>query len=210
MARIDNKLFKDAKGSYADAVIYTMDEKTYLRSKPAQYRDRKSPKQLVQRQKMILVNDFVRPFTELIKLTFAGEAEGKRMFAKAQSYNMKNGLSGIYPDQKIDKAKALLSKGPLMLPAEAKVTLTPKGLLFTWSTETEPEYANVDDTLLVIIRRSNSLASDYTFTGVKRYEGSFLWKAPWTGSSLRPDVWIAFRSKDEQLMSDSLWIEISG
>ncbi|TLX66413.1 hypothetical protein E9993_23425, partial [Labilibacter sediminis] len=186
MARIDNKLLKDAKGSYADAVIYTMDGQTYVRSKPAQYKDRKSIKQLVQRQKMTLVNDFLRPFSELIKLTFAMEAEGKRMFAKAQSYNLKNGLSGIYPDQKIDKAKALLSKGSLLLPAEAKVTLTPDGLLFTWSTETEPEYAHANDTLLVIIRRSDSLASDYSFTGVKRCEGSFLWKAPWTDSSPRP------------------------
>ena len=64
MARLKNSLLKGMSGSIGELILYEMGGETYARSKPANYKDRKSPTQLNQREKLILINDFLRPFKD--------------------------------------------------------------------------------------------------------------------------------------------------
>ncbi|TAJ00329.1 hypothetical protein DMA11_24855, partial [Marinilabiliaceae bacterium JC017] len=74
MARLKNTILDAESGSLGPVVVYSMYGRSYVRSKPSQYRDKKSPAQLAQRQKFQLILNFLRPFKDLIRITFAREA----------------------------------------------------------------------------------------------------------------------------------------
>ncbi len=191
-------------GKIGDLIIYEMDGKTYARSKPLSYKDCKSPLQLNQRQKLILVNDFLRPFKDILKKTFFNKENTKRPYLRAQSYNLKYATIGFYPDLEINYAKALLCKGDLPSTKNVKAYYTEEGVVIEW--ENSKGYSR--DTLLVMLRQKGTIYSMYKFTGVERSEEYYLWKDT---AKYNPDeiqLWIAFRDPMEEEMSDSLYVEL--
>src|SRR5690606_37355290 len=87
MAKIEN-LFESGRGKLGNLVLYKVGNNGYVRTRAAHFRDRKSPAQLAQRQKLQVMSGFLRPFAELIRITFAADAMGKSAMRAAQSYNM--------------------------------------------------------------------------------------------------------------------------
>ncbi|WP_282038288.1 DUF6266 family protein [Saccharicrinis aurantiacus] len=191
-----------ASGKLGNVVTYQMYGKSYVRSLPGSYKDAKSEKQLAQRQKMQLVNGFLSPFKEILRLTFKEEALGRSAYMAAKSYNMRNAIVGEYPEQKIDYTLALVSKGIVPLPAEASITRTADGLLFKWSDEVT---GNGSDTLLLIANQRGQYATISKMTGIERKEKSYLWKESTLNNS-NTDIWIVFRDYKERGFSDSLWL----
>ncbi len=132
MARLDGHLFNKANGSVVEVIVYNMYGKSYMRSKPSQYKDRKSAAQLEQRMKMTVVNNFLKPFTKLFPVTFAASAVGKTAYHAAKSYNLTNGVCGGFPNLEVDYGNALLSKGNVDLPRQVRATLQAEGILLEW------------------------------------------------------------------------------
>jgi hypothetical protein len=104
MAIIDN-LFDAGRGRLGNMVVYKMNGMNIIRTKPERYRDSKSPAQLAQRQRLQAVNEFLNPFSKLLKLTFPAEKPGQTARSEAQSYNMRNALAGEYPGIYVIRAK---------------------------------------------------------------------------------------------------------
>ena len=207
MARIDN-LFDSGRGRLGNLVFYKVGDKSYVRTRAGHFSDRKSPAQLAQRQRVQAVNTFLGAFRELIRITFAGEAEGRSPRAAALSYNLRHALAGEYPDIHVDKSKALLSRGFLPLPAAAWVEPHPEGLLVKWENGTEDTGSAARDTLVVMALSELDGRSDYKFTEVQRTAGEYLWKTALKVSEAnRPGVWIAFRNRQETQLSDSMYAE---
>ena len=208
MAQLNENLFKSGKGSIGKVVVYSMFGKTYMRSRPAEYNDCKSPAQLAQRQKMKVVTDFLKPFQDLIRTSFAGVAVGRAPYHEAKSYIMKHAVEGEYPDQRINISAVLLSMGSVMLPGYVDLTMQQDGILFTWDNATNRNNAKDSDTLVVITQDKKTKLVDYQFTGVKRYDGKFLWnKEGALESSDEMNIWIAFQNKQKTEMSDSLLVK---
>ena len=204
MAKIDN-LLAEGQGGLGELVLYRMNGKVYARTKPAKYRDKKSPAQLAQRQRLQVVNAFLRPFRELIKVTFASEAIGRSALQAAQSYIMRNAVAGAYPNIYVDKSKVLLSKGPLPPPAGASVEAHPDGLLVKWKNGKEASGNAASDTLLVIAWSEENGGFDYQFTGVRRSEGAYVWKTRLAENNVSmPVVWVVFQNARQTKLSDSL------
>ncbi len=172
MARTTNNLLKGMSGKIGDLIIYEMEGKTYARSKPSGYKDAKSPLQLNQRQKLIFVNDFLRPFKDILKKTFFNKENDKRPYLRAQSYNLKHGTIGFYPDLEIDYKKALLCKGSLPVPKNVKAFYTEEGIVIEW----DNIIGYSKDTLFVMLRQKETIYSMYKFTGVERSDEYYLWK----------------------------------
>lgn len=206
MARISNKILKDGGGSIGGMVIYTVDGKTYARSRPDEVNDPKTPAQLAQRRRMVLVMDFLKPFKELLKFTFPGEPGKRSGYFAAKSWNLKHGLKGTYPGILIDQEQALLCHGTVPLPTTVQVTRQAKGLFFIWSPEVNEGAGASDDTLLVIAGLTSSHESDYQFTGVKRNKGYYLWQPDLPMEGEEMNVWVAFRRSDQVAMSDSWYL----
>ncbi len=206
MAKIDN-LFESGQGKLGNLVFYKVGGKGRVRTRAEHFRDRKSPAQLAQRQRLQVVNGFLKPFREAIRITFAGEALGRTAFQAAQSHIMRNALVGEYPDIYVDKSKALLSRGTIPLPVSASVKSHPEGLLVEWGNGEEAVGKAAGDTLVVMGLFEPDSSCLYQFTAISRSDGRYLWMLSRQGQEESlPDVWIAFRNRQETQMSDSMYI----
>jgi hypothetical protein len=209
MAKTGDNMMSHSTGSIGNAVYYTMHGKNFVRSKPSRYTDRKSEAQLIQRARMKAVTGFLTPFKDLIRITWAGEATGRAPYHAAKSELMRNALQGDYPDIQINQEAALLSKGPLPLPATVTVSVEDDGLLVEWTDSPEVAAKQGRDTLVIIALDSKSGNSEYKFTGIPRSAKSYLWKPSIEiTQSNKPDVWVAFRSNNETEMSNSLYVHV--
>lgn len=204
MASLDH-LFDGSSGALGTLVFYQKNGKGYVRTRPAQYRDKKSPAQLAQRQRLQVMNGFLRSFREALRVTFAAEAQGRTALQAAQSYNMLNALEGEYPDIRINKSKALVSKGPLPLPSAVRMTPQEQGVLLQWDNGVECTPGRSSDTLVVLVLPQDGYPAAAHFTPVLRSGGQYLLSLGQTPEVL-PDIWIAFRNPQQTLMSDSMWV----
>ncbi len=208
MAKLGDNIMGAGKGKVGEVVLYNMHGKSFMRSKPSKYTDKKSEAQLAQRAKMQKVTGFMSPFKELIRKTYAGEAVGRAPYHAAKSQIMQNAVQGNYPEFSINKEAALLSKGPLPVPQQVSVSLQDAALLLEWTNAKEDEKLHSRDTLLVIAQNAQTGETEYLFTGARRIAKSFKWELNTTVSQDNvPDVWVAFRSNDESEMSDSVYVK---
>lgn len=201
MARYNN-INEGSSGRVGNVVTYQMYGKSYMRSLPAQYRDRKSAKQLAQRQKMQLVNGFLGPYKDVLRITFQNQAVGRSAYMAAISYNMLHAIGGEYPEQQMDYTKALVSIGSVPLPSEASVARTEKGLLFKWTNDVQ---AGSSDNLFVIANVRGQYNTVYKNTEAERRDESYMWK--WElGEPDKYDIWLVFRDYKERGFSNSKWL----
>lgn len=206
MARYKNKLFDSISGSLGPAVVYQMYGKTYVRTKPEGYKDRKSPGQLAQRQKFNLVMYFLKPFKDFLRISFASQANGRSAYHAAQSYNLINGLKGEYPGYLIDKHQALLSYGPLPLPEPLSVIRQPNGFDIKWETDYSDQSPRGKDMLIVIGQPAyGEYEIEFRFTGVCRSDAQFHWGTA-LSQHAKVYLWVAFQNQAQTEMSNSLYL----
>src|SRR5688500_5905199 len=80
---------------------------SYIRSKPLPVDREPSLLQLEQRAKFALVIRFLQTMTPLVHVSFKEMAKKMSGFNSAFSYNIKNAVTGIYPDYELDYSMAL-------------------------------------------------------------------------------------------------------
>ena len=201
---IINNFFDGGRGKLGKLVVYKMKGQNIIRTKAEHITDAKTPGQLAQRQRFLVTTEFLSRCTEPIRYTFADETDRRTAYSLALSYNMRNGLSGEYPDIYLDKSKVLLSRGDLPLPAGAHLSVHPDGFTVQW--ENGPEM--IDDRtydFLVVFTLPAVGPCDYRFTEIRRSAGQYTWQA--SSKDPLPDVWIAFRNRKMNEWSNSMLVK---
>ncbi len=203
MAKIKN-IFDGGVGKLGNLVLYKRNGVNVVRVKPAHIKVSTTPAQQAQKLKFRLINKFLFQFSEPIRVTFTSSVEGRTALHEAQSYNLRHAVAGEYPDFFVDKAKVLLSQGPLALPVSASVSYHPDGFLVQWENAPETKGNNAHDNLVVFIMKADG-TGDHRFTEARRSYGQYVWKAlyPFSEDAL-PDVWIAFRNPKMTRCSNSI------
>ncbi len=201
---IINSFFDGGRGKLGRLVVYKMKGQNIIRTKADHINDAKSLKQLAQRQRFKVTSDFLSRCSDLIRYTFADETDRRTAYSLALSHNMKNGLSGEYPDIYLDKNKVLLSRGPLPLPASARLSMHPEGFMVQWENGPEMTDNRGSDFLVVFILPAIG-PCDYRITETRRSAGQYIWKA--TSQDPLPDVWIAFRNRQMIEWSNSMLVK---
>lgn len=206
MALNDN-LFGMSQGKIGNLVFYKRNGTGIVRTRPAHFKDKKSPRQLAQRQRMQVANSFLKSFHQLIRITWAAEAGDRSVWHVVYRHIVLDALAGEYPEIFVDKKKALLSKGSLPLPENAWVEPHQEGLHITWENGLEAKGNAARDTLVVVAYNEKTGSSDFRFSEASRADGGYIWKPgiKFTEDAL-PDVWIAFRNKEQSQVSDSLYL----
>jgi hypothetical protein len=210
MARLKQGINGPGQGRVGNVIMYEMYGKTYLRSRPAGYKDKKSEKQLAQRQRLKLAQSLVRDLNHLVRITMKDISTGRSTYHTAVSMNLKEAIEGNYPDQYIDPEKVILSKGDLTLPNSVSLKKNDEGILLEWSTENQSEgFNHPSDNLIWCMKDLESFVyADYQVTTIKRHQGKTLLPVP---HSQKPvELWIMFRSSGEMNISNTRWVGTIG
>jgi len=96
--------------------------------------------------------EFLQPLTEFVKTGFKNYTVKKTGMNSAMSYNIRNAITGVYPNQAIDYPNALVSRGSLPAALNQAAASTVAGtVVFTWDDNSDESGASaLDKTLLVI------------------------------------------------------------
>ncbi|MGY4385037.1 hypothetical protein ACVWYN_002073 [Pedobacter sp. UYP24] len=139
-------------GKIGNNVQYMLNGKNVIRmrgiiSKPP------TIKQLANRQRMKVANDFVRDVKSVINVgfKFVVEDTDRNQYNEAVSYHKKNAVIGEYPNHSLDYAKVKLSAGELPMPVNAAINRLTEGVEFIWDTSTLNEYARRSDKAMLLI-----------------------------------------------------------
>lgn len=201
MAEAKDGINGTIKGKVGNAVFYTMYGKNIIRSRPQLSRRRKpSLKQQAQRQKMALIQELLNPFKDFIKITFAPATTNNAPYHVAKSYNLLHAIAGEYTHQTINWPKVFLSAGSLAQPVNCQVSKEEEGWHFTWS----DKHGDQSDTLIVMAFTPEKNWIDYRFTGIPRFKNEYFWDMEHSNHLWH--LWVAFRSRDETNISNSLYM----
>ncbi len=210
MARLKQGINGPGQGRVGNVIMYEMFGKTYLRSRPNRYKDKKSKKQLAQRQRLTLAQNLVRYLKHLVRITMKDISTGRSTYHTAVSMNLKEAIEGNYPNQYINPEKVILSKGDLTTPNTVSLKKNEEGILLEWSTENQSEdFNHPSDNLIWCMKDLKSLVhGDYQITTIKRHQGKALLPTPLSQEPV--ELWIMFRSEDEMKISDTRWVGTIG
>ncbi len=84
-----------------------------MRSLPKKRTKPYSPKEIQQQAKFALISGFLGPVIPLVHQTFIPATPKQTGYNLAFSYNVKNAITGVHPDLKIDFSMVLLGRGDL-------------------------------------------------------------------------------------------------
>ena len=169
----------------------------YMRSKASKVSNPNSKAQKDQRSKFSLILSFLQPITEFVKVGFKDYAIKMTAFNSAMSYNVKNAITGVYPDYSIDFSQALVSRGSLAGALNPEAASAAAGeVTFTWDDNSAETNANVDDLTMVLVLNQDKKEAVFTTEGSTRSAGTQVLTVPDSYSGDTVECFIAFISVD--------------
>jgi hypothetical protein len=124
----------------------------YIRIMPSSVANPQTDPQLTQRQKLSVAVAFVKTISEFCRTSFRAQSIKMSGYNACLSYNMRNAITGTYPNEAIDYPNALVAEGTLPSALNAVASSTIAGTVkFDWDDNSdEVGAAATDETLLVI------------------------------------------------------------
>ena len=208
MAKYGKGILGSFTGAVGNVVGATWNGIPYMRSKPAQVNDRNSEKQRAQRQRFRLITGFLRKVKPVIELGFARGAAHQTPINRAASYNLRNAITGEYPDQEIDFTRLLVARGDLTPPEQASAESTAAGeVTFTWDDNSESGSAQTDDTAMVLAYSPEKEEAVFRVEETaERQDGSYTLNLPSGMQDETVECYLAFVTSDNRMASDSVYL----
>ena|SRR5690606_9254078 len=205
MARISKSLLGELSGKVGNVVFKMGKNGPYISSIPTPSKKAPTADQQLQRNKMTVVMDFLRPLQYLIKEAYFPFQQNKSGFHAAKSYYLKEAVVLENGSYTLNYPKALLSFGdvrPLdgiqLIPQPATQSVTVQ-----WNDNSHQAMASPDDTLLVVCYAPESQQLYYQTRLAQRAEGqvSMALGNAWTAMEIH--LWAGFQSADALRASPS-------
>ena len=152
MGKIAQGILGGVSGAIGNVIGASWKGIDYIRIKPASVSDPQTDSQLDQRSKFAVTMHFLQPLLEFLRTGFKQFAVKMSGINAAMSYNIKNALTGTYPNISIDYPNALVSRGNLAAALNQVAASTVAGTVtFTWDDNSGEIGASAyDKTLLVV------------------------------------------------------------
>jgi len=152
MARINNGIINGFSGKIGNVVGCYRYGKYYLRTVPEKVKHPNTDKQLAQRMRFTLIQQFLQSISPFLRLGFGAYAAGRSAYNAAMSYNLENALKGSYPEITVDYPSVRISRGKLASPVSASLSFTDdKIIIINWENQTHISLGNANDSLLVVL-----------------------------------------------------------
>jgi len=169
----------------------------YMRVIPASVANPRTEGQLDQRSKFSVVLNFLQPVSEFIKVGFKAYAIKMTAFNSAMSYNLKNAVTGEYPDYSIDYANALVSRGSLAGALNPTAESAAAGAVtFNWSDNSTEGNASSADLSMLLVFNPDKKEAVFVTSGATRATGTQTLTVPDSFSGDTVECFIAFAGTD--------------
>lgn len=207
MGKISHGILGAFKGKVGPVVGSTHRGEAVVKSRPTSLRNPRTPAQQAQRQRFALVTGFFRTARPMVELGFTTGTARITSVNAAVSYNIRNGITGEFPDQGLDYPALLVCRGSLSGVKGAVASATEPGRIeLTWADNTGRGSAGHDDAVLVMVYNAAQQEPVFSFGDAHRADTALSLALPddYTGEELH--VWMAFRNAGGSATSDSTYV----
>jgi hypothetical protein len=207
MAILKTESNKGFIGRVGNTVTYVLNGQIVKRT-IGKRTEKPSIPQLSGRQKTTLIAKFLNPVKEYITVGFEFEAmqiRTKNAHNIATSYNWLNAITGVYPDQKIDYSKVLLSRGKMAVTDDIDVKVVDNKLEFLWDTACTTASMKESDRVMLLAYSPQENSALCLIGGAERLEGSEYLVIPDNKGSMRFETYVSFISADYKSISNSVY-----
>jgi len=206
MAKIESGILGGVRGKVGTVVGAIWKGIATIRAYVATISNPNSEGQLAQRSKFSTVIAFLKPMASLIALTFRSLAVKQTCFNAAMKLNLKNAITGVFPNFEMDYTKAILSVGSLPGALNPATLAAIAGAIeFTWDDNSWAFGADATDEAVIIVY--NPLKGvESIMGGIARSVGTQTIVLPnaYTGDEVQ--CYIAFKKAKSNVFSDSQYI----
>ena len=203
MAEIPDGPYGAMRGKAGNLVGYVLRGKNYLRQKPSKRTGVTSEAELANRDKFRIVQSFVKPILEFVKVGFKDYGTTMGGYKTAVSNVRLNAIEGVYPDQFVNPALVKVSGGDLAAPENAEASLEENDLLrFTWSKKGGIPY---DQAMLLAYDPINQQTFMQTAAGFRK-DGTDTLQLRRINKDAKYHVYLGFVAKDRSRQAHSLYL----
>jgi hypothetical protein len=207
MGKLMNGINGPFSGKVGAVVGYVSRGKSIMRGLPNINKSRKpSPLQARQHVKFSLMNKFLGPIIPFLNKTNKTDNPDLSGYNKAFSYNVKNAVSGSYPDLVINYEMALLTRGDLPNVKSCQADSNPSGqITFQWTDNSGTGLALSSDKAFVAVHCRELNDWIYNLDLCERSAGSCVFDViKFSGRQVH--AYIGFLSANGNDVSDSLYV----
>lgn len=155
-----------------------------------------------------MIAELVKPIKDYIDVGLAGAAAKK----KVNTYNFfvqelnDHCFVGVYPDIRFDYSSMKLTKGGMIPPQEADVTVTETGLSFSWSPELKIRGVHYSDQVMLMAIFPELEDARYIIGGTQRIAGSQQLPLLGIRKGSTAECFISFITDHRKDISDSVYL----
>lgn len=177
----------------------------YMRSKPTHRNFSSSRKQIEQQLKFGMMTKFQQPVNSLLNRSFKSYAIRMTGANSALSYNLRNAVTGFFPDYSIEYSLFLMSRGDLPNALNPTAVAAAGSLVnFAWTSNVGTRKASGTDKAILVIYCPEMRSCVYTTSGAERSAQADSFNVSgYSGKTV--ETWIGFISEDGREVATSIY-----
>ena len=165
-----------------------------------------SKKEMVNRNKFALAQEWLKPLLPFVRIGFRGYSERSEGFVSAKSLLLKNAFEGDEANMKINPALVQLSFGTLPMPATISAgQITAEGLHFTWDPNVQ-DAAHAKDQIMMLAYDIENKLCFFNTTGQFRTTGADILPIAKSKTKNTYHIYAAFIAADRDRQSQSVYL----
>lgn len=176
----------------------------YMRSRSNRRNFTSSQRQKEQQLKFGLLTSFQQPFNSLLNRTFESYAVKMTGANSALSYNLRNAVSGTYPEYTVNYSQFLMSRGSLPNALNPGAAAGANSMVnFSWTDNSGSATAMGTDQVYVVLYCEATKQSVISATGsLRSEEATSINVSQFAGQTV--ETWLFFISEDDTYVATSI------
>jgi len=178
-----------------------------MRSLPKKFGGEPTATQLEQRQRFGLVMSFLSPLKGILEKTYGRSSGSKSKINLAVSYHIREAITGIVPNLEIDFSKVVISRGELLGPKAAEISVDNDAeIKFNWEANSGTALSNDDDKPILVVYNPSKKLYVIEESNANRTALEVILQLPAVFSGDLVHCWMGFVSADGRESATSIYL----
>lgn len=207
MAKLRSGILGGISGTIGNVVGGRWRGINYIRSKPTSVKNPNTEAQRTQRMRFRLVITLLKKIRPFITIGFQNGKRSQTEMNYAMSVNLREAVTGTYPDLEIDPESLVVSIGDLQGAGTAAIDLSvAETATFTWVNEAGVGNASDNDAVMTLLYNIDKEAAIYKLHGASRMDETMQISIPETWSGDAVAGYLTFRSETSRGVSNGQYL----